>query len=128
MAGSYYVQAEAKLLLNIDSGDSADNSLLDQLGAIADQHIDNILIQHDERIPLVAGNVLDDINAAANYYVASLFRGKRGDAEVAKFWMDVYQTSIDGIISRLEIDGSPQVVERFTGRRFSGDAHYLAEW
>lgn len=42
--------------------------------------------------------------------------------------MEVFQTSMDSIVARLEIDGSPQVVERFTGRRFSGDAHYLAEW
>jgi len=128
MAGSYYVKADTKLLLNIDSGDTADDSLLDALGLIADQHIDNKLKLHDERIPLVAANVLKDINSAANYYVASLFRGKRGDTENAKFWMDAHETIMIGIEDSLSIDGAPQVVERFTGRRYSGDSHYLAEW
>ena len=42
--------------------------------------------------------------------------------------MDQSVETINGLIMNLEIDGAPQVVERFTGRRFSGDAHYLAEW
>jgi hypothetical protein len=65
---------------------------------------------------------------AANYYVCSLFRGKRGDIDTAKFWKEQHLETVNGIISKLSIDGQPQVVERFTGRRFNGDAHYLAEW
>lgn len=128
MAGNYYGLNQTKLLLNIDITDTAEDEILNSFGAVANQHIDNIQTQHDERIPLKAPNVLADIKMAANCYVASLFRGKRGDTEVAEFWMNEHQKIIDGIINKLAIDGQPQVVERFTGRRFNGDAHYLAEW
>ncbi len=128
MAGSYYELNKTKQLLNIDVDDTADDELLNSFGEVANQHIDNIQTQHDERIPLKIPRVLSDIKMAANFYVASLFRGKRGDTEVADFWMKQHLETINGIISKLSIDGTPQVVERFTGRRFSGDAHYLAEW
>ena len=91
--------------------------------------MDNILKQHDERIPLKSPNIQADIKMAANYMVASLFRGKRGDIETAKYWKESHQETINGIIQEKVVDDAiPQVVERFTGRRFSGDSHYLAEW
>lgn len=128
MAGNYYGLNQTKLLLNIDITDTAEDEILNSFGAVSNQHIDNIQTQHDERIPLANSKVLADIKMAANYYVASLFRGKRGDVEVAEFWMNEHQKIIDGIVSKLAVEGQPQVVERFTGRRFNGDAHYLAEW
>jgi len=128
MAGNYYEINKTKQLLNIDITDTADDELLNSFGEVANQHIDNIQTQHDERIPLKVPRVLADIKMAANYYVASLFRGKRGDIDTAKFWMEQHESTINGIITKLAIEGQPQVVERFTGRRFNGDAHYLAEW
>ena len=128
MAGNDYEINACKDLLNIDITDTVEDELLNRFGRVANAHIDNILKAHDERIPLKIPNVLADIKASANYYVCSLFRGKRGDVESAKFWMDQSVETINGLIMNLEIDGAPQVVERFTGRRFSGDAHYLAEW
>ena len=74
-------------------------------------------------------NVLADIKMAANFYVCSLFRGKRGDVDSAQFWKDQHIETVNGIImDKIEDDAIPQTVERFTGRRFSGDSHYLAEW
>lgn len=128
MASNFYEINKTKQLLNIDITDTADDELLNSFGEVANQHIDNIRTQHDERIPLKIPRVLADIRAAANFYVASLFRGKRGDIDAAKFWMEEHNKIIDSIISKLAIEGQPQVVERFTGRRFNGDAHYLAEW
>ena len=129
MAGNYYEINACKDLLNIEITDSADDEILNRLGAVANTHIDNILKQHDERIPLKVPNVLADVKMAANYYVCSLFRGKRGDVDSAKFWKEQHLETINGvIIDKIQDDGIPQVVERFTGRRFSGDSHYLAEW
>jgi len=128
MAGNYYEINACKDLLNIDNSDTADDELLNRFGLVANQHIDNILKAHDERIPLKVPRVLADVKMAANYYVCSLFRGKRGDADTAKFWLEQHENTINGIVSNLEIEGSPHVVERFTGRRFSGDSHYLADW
>ena len=128
MAGNYYDINACKDLLNIDVTDTADDELLNRLGAIANQHLDNILKQHDERIPLKVPRVLADVKMAANFYVCSLFRGKRGDTDTAKFWMEQHTTTINGVVEERAIDGAPQIAERFTGRRFSGDSHYLAEW
>ena len=128
MAGNYYEINACKDLLNIDITDTADDELLNRLGRVANNHVDNILKAHDERIPLKVPRVLADVKMSANYYVCSLFRGKRGDTETAQFWMDQHLTVINGLIENLSIDGAPQVVERFVGRRYSGDSHYLAEW
>ena len=129
MAGNYYEINACKDLLNIEITDSVDDELINRFGMSANVHIDNILRQHDERIPLKIPNVMADIKMAANYHVCSLFRGKRGDIDSAKFWKAPHTETINGIIQdKIVEDGIPQVVERFTGRRFSGDSHYLAEW
>ena len=128
MASNFYEINACKDLLNIEITDSADDELLNRFGLVANQHIDNILKRHDERIPLKIPNVLADVKMSANYYVCSLFRGKRGDTDSAKFWNEQHLELINGLIENLEIEGSPQVAERFTGRKYSGDSHYLAEW
>lgn len=128
MASNFYEINACKDLLNIEITDSVDDELLNRFGMVANQHIDNILKRHDERIPLKIPNVLADVKMSANYYVCSLFRGKRGDTDNAKFWYDQHLNLINGLIENLEIDGAPQVAERFTGRKYSGDSHYLAEW
>lgn len=128
MAGSYYEINRTKQLLNIDIADTAEDELLNSFGEIANQHIDNIQTEHDERIPLKIPRVLSDIKMAANFYVVSLYKGKRNDVDGAKFFMEQHREVMNGIISKLSIDGQPQVVERFTGRLYSGDAHYLADW
>jgi hypothetical protein len=116
MAGNYYEINACKDLLNIDVTDTVDDELLNRLGLVANTHIDNILRQHDERIPLKVPNVLADVKMAANYYVCSLFRGKRGDTDSAKFWKEQHLETINGIImEKVQDDGHPQVVERFTG-------------
>ena len=58
MAGNYYGINACKDLLNIDNSDKVDDELLNRFGAVANQHIDNILKQHDERIPLKVPSIL----------------------------------------------------------------------
>lgn len=129
MPSNFYGLNKCKQLLNIDIDDTVDDEILNSLGEVANQHTDNILKQYDERIPLKVPNVLADVKMAANYYVCSLFRGKRGDNESAEFWKNQHIETINVLIESIGYtDSSPQVVERFTGRRFSGDSHYLAEW
>jgi len=79
MAGNYYGINAVKDLLNIEITDTVDDELINRFGAVANQHLDNILKQHDERIPLKVPSILADVKMSANYYVCSLFRGKRGD-------------------------------------------------
>jgi len=126
MAGSYYVQATTKLLLDIASADTADDTLLDALGALADQHIDNILKIHDEKIPNISTNVLNDIIMAANFYTASLYKGRREQPTEAQYWQDQFQKVIDGIIEERAVDGNTYTVDRHNSR-FS-NRHTFALW
>ena len=125
MAGSYYVQATVKTLLDIASTDTADDTLLDSLGLLADQHIDNILKKHDEKIPLQSTNVLNDIKMAANFYTVSLYKGRREQLEEAKFWKEQFTETINGIIEERSIEGNNYVVERFNSRFGRGDVFAL---
>lgn len=128
MVSSYYAQAKVKRILEIASGDTSDDTLLDELGSAADKHIDNILKIHDERIPLVAGNVLNDTITAANYYVAYLYKLKRGDQETAKMYKIVFDDLITGVKEELAVVSQPYLVERFNSRFVTGADDVFALW
>jgi len=128
MASSYYSQAKVKRILEIDSADTSDDTFLDELGSAADQHIDNILEIHDERIPLVAGNILNDTITAANFYVAYLYKLKRGDQDTAKAFKVIFDEILKSVQDQLAVDGQPYLVERFNSRFTTGDDHAFAEF
>jgi len=127
MAGSYYVQADTKLLLNIT--DTGDDTLLDNFGLVADQHIDNILEIYDEKIPLQGANVLNDIKMAANFYTAHLYRTHNHDIETAEQYLTQFNNLIHGIQQQRMVDNPVYIAERHMGRGRSGDHdHFFAEW
>lgn len=123
MAGSYYTQSTVKAIADV--GDAADDTLLDLFGGLANQHIDNILEKHDEKIPLQSTNVLNDIKLAADFYTASLYQAFRENFESAKYWHDMYQNVIDGIVEERSIDGESYQVERMSGRGTRADIDEL---
>ena len=125
MASNFYGLNKCKQLLNIDVDDTVDDELLNSFGEVANQHIDNILKQHDERIPLKVPNILADVKMSANYYVCSLFRGKRGDTESAKFWKEMFTDVINGVIEERSIEGLPYDVQRFNDRYRQEDVFKL---
>lgn len=125
MPSNFYGINKCKQLLNIDVDDTVDDELLNSFGEVANQHIDNILKQHDERIPLKVPNVLADVKMSANYYVCSLFRGKRGDTESAKFWKEMFTDVINGVIEERSIEGLPYDVQRFNDRYRQEDVFKL---
>jgi len=128
MAGTYYEQARVKRLLEIASGDTSDDTLLDELGLVADQHLDNILEIHDEKIPLQGANVLNDIKEAAVFYVSYLYKSKRGDLESATFFKGVFDNIIKGLTDQRAVGGVPYIVERFNSRYISGVEDVYALW
>ncbi len=127
MAGSYYDQDRTKRLLEIAAGDTADDTLLDELGLVADLHIDNTLIIHDEKIPYT-GNILNDIKEIAALYTASLYKGKRGDFEGAKFFLDMFKDIKTGMEEQRAVEGKPYIVERFNSRYITGQEDAFALW
>jgi hypothetical protein len=116
MASDFFGLNSCKQLLNIDIADTVDDEILTRFGESANQHLDNILKQHDERIPIKVPAVLSDLKMAADYYVCSLFRGKRGDVETAKFWKDMFTDTINGVIDERSIEGLSYDVQRFHDR------------
>ena len=116
MASNFFALNACKDLLNIEITDTVDDEILNRLGTASNIHMDNILKQHDERIPLKTPSVLADVKMAANYYVCSLFRGKRGDTDTAKFWKDMFTDLINGVIEERSIEGLSYDVQRFHNR------------
>ncbi len=127
MAGTYYDQDRTKRLLEIATGDTADDTLLDELGLVADLHIDNTLIIHDEKIPYT-GNILNDIKELAALYTASIYKGKRGDAETSKFFMNMFKNIKTGMEEQRAVEGKPYIVERFNSRYITGQEDAFALW
>ena len=128
MASSFYSQAKVKRILEIDATDTSDDTFLDELGSAADQHIDNILEIHDERIPLVTGTILNDTITAANFYVAYMYKLKRGDQDTAKAFLGIFNEILVSVKDQLAVDGKPYVVERFNSRFVTGADDIFALW
>ena len=128
MAGIYYDQARTKRLLEIASTDTSDDTLLDELGLVADQHIDNILEIHDEKIPFQTTNILNDVKEMAALYTAALYKGKRGDEATSKFFMDQFLVLLKGLTDQRAVEGQPYVVERFNSRFQTGFEHVFADF
>lgn len=126
MAGSYYSQADTKVMLNIPASDTGDDTLLDNFGNLANQHIDNILEIYDEKIPLQGSNVLNDIKMAANFYVSSLYKAHRNDKTMADHWMGQFDSVIDGLKQQKLVDNPVYVAERHMGKgRRDDHDHFL---
>jgi len=128
MAGSYYDQDRTKRLLEIATGDTADDTLLDELGLVADQHIDNILLIHDEKIPLQGSNIFNDVKEMAALYTAAIYKGKRGDEVTQKFFMSQFNVLKEGFGLGRAVEAKPYIVERFNSRYHSGAEHEFALW
>ncbi len=128
MAGTYYDQDRTKRLLEISSTDAGDDTILDELGAVADQHLDNILIAHDEKIPLTGANILNDVKELAALFTASIFAGKKKDPETAKFFKEQYELLLGGLAFERAIEGKPYIVERFNSRYITGQEDIFALW
>ena len=128
MAGVYYDQARTKRLLEIASADTSDDVLLDELGLVADQHIDNILKIHDEKIPLLTTNILNDIKEMAALWTAHLYKKKRGDKDTADMFKETFTELLEGLTAERAVDGQPYIVERFNSRFQTGFEHVFADF
>ena len=128
MAGSYYDQDRTKRLLEIGTTDASNDTFLDELGLVADQHLDNILIQHDEKVPLQTGNILNDVKEMSALFTAHIFSTQRKDPDNAKFFLDLYKTLLEGLAISRAIEGKPYIVERFNSRYITGQEDIFALW
>ena len=105
---------KTKFLLDIAESDQTDDELLDDLGELANAHIDNKLKQFDSAVPVTSSAIQNDLRSCANYYTASLYKGKKGDYDAAKYWKEMSNEVFDSIIEKKKTDGITTIlVDRF---------------
>ena len=99
----YLVLLECKNLLNIPLNVESDDSILDQLGAKADQYFTNQMTAYAEQLPLTSTN-LTTAQQAVNQYVASLYMARKQNFDYAKNWEERYKESTNTLINILTSD------------------------
>src|SRR5574338_1260506 len=88
MAGSYYDQDRVKLLLKILSGDTGDDTILDNMGQVADQKLDNFLTTVIPEVP--PETITNDLVEAASYYVCAVYSARNHNKDDEEMWMKLY--------------------------------------
>ena len=99
----YFVLLECKNLLNIPLNVESDDSILEQLGAKADQYFTNQLTAYAEQLPLTGVNLVT-AQQAVNQYVASLYMARKQNFDSAKFWESRYKETTYSLINILTSD------------------------
>ena len=99
----YFVLLECKNLLNIPLNVESDDSILEQLGAKADQYFTNQLTAYAELLPLTGVNLVT-AQQAVNQYVSSLYMARKQNFESAKYWEDRYKETTNTLINILTAD------------------------
>lgn len=114
MPSNFYDMQKTKFLLDIAESDQTDDELLDDLGETANIHVDNKLKQFDNAVPVTSSAIEQDLRAAANYYTASLYKGKMRDYEAAKYWKDMFDDVFEALAQKKQIDKIQTIpVDRF---------------
>ena len=99
----YFVLLECKNLLNIPLNVESDDSILEQLGAKADQYFTNQMTSYAELLPLT-GNNLTTAQQSVNQYVASIYMARKQNFDSAKYWEDRYKESFNTLVNILTSD------------------------
>ncbi len=99
--GVYFVLADAKLDLVIDTGDTADDSLLTDYGDKANRKVDNDVSRYLNSIPLSPTSaVTEDLREAALLWSTMLYQIHRHNYESADHKKSLYKEVIDGVKTR----------------------------
>ena len=99
----YFVLLECKNLLNIPLNVESDDSILEQLGAKADQYFTNQMTAYAEQLPLTGVN-LTTAQQATNQYVASIYMARKQNFDSAKFWEARYKETFNTLVNILTSD------------------------
>ena len=99
----YFVLLECKNLLNIPLNVESDDSILEQLGAKADQYFTNQMTAYAELLPLTGVN-LTTAQQSVNQYVASIYMARKQNFDSAKYWEDRYKESFNTLVNILTAD------------------------
>ena len=105
-AGTYYVLADAKLLLDIPTATTKYDTRLDELGEIANREVDDILYRHAATLPLTDDQATSAAKVA-NYYTAYNFKlTQNAPADLIKLWKAEYQDALKALSDKLDAQPS----------------------
>ena len=99
----YFVLLECKNLLNIPLNVESDDSILEQLGAKADQYFTNQMTAYAELLPLTGTNLVT-AQQSVNQYVASIYMARKQNFDSAKYWEDRYKECFNTLVNILTSD------------------------
>lgn len=100
--GTYFTTKRLNSLKEIvDIDDTLDDDTLKLFGNTANQDIDTQLAPFADSLPLT-GDLLTQAENASIYFVASLWKAKKENEALAKFYKEQYQSTIDNLITKLK--------------------------
>ena len=89
--------------MNIPLNVESDDSILEQLGAKADQYFTNQMTAYAELLPLTGTN-LTTAQQSVNQDVASIYMARKQNFDSAKYWEARYKESFNTLVNILTAD------------------------
>ena len=104
---SWYVLADVKEELEIATGDTADDALLDNYGARVNRFIDNEISPHITTLPVTV-SLSEALKDAAIAGVAAKYRRKNKEFDTANTYTTEFDRIVESVIKRLRRDNETQ--------------------
>ena len=104
---SWYILADVKLELEIATGDTADDTYLDDKGQKINRLIDNLISPYITTLP-VTTSLSEALKDAAISGVAAKYRRKNKEFDTANAYQSEFEKIIDSVITRLRRDNETQ--------------------
>jgi hypothetical protein len=100
--GTYFTKSSLNSLKEVvDIDDTLDDDTLNLFGTRANQRIDTKLAPWADSLPLT-GDFLEVAKNASVFFVASLWKAKKENQDLAKFYMTQFDETIDNLIEQLK--------------------------
>ena len=103
----YYSKTDTKAELEIASGDTADDTILDSYGARVNRLIDNEISPYITTLP-IPSNISEALKDAAIAGVCAKYRRKNKEFDTANTYTEEFKMIITSVIQRLRRDNETQ--------------------
>ena len=115
---SWYVKADVKLELEIATGDTADDTYLDDKGQKINRLIDNLISPYITTLP-VTTSLSESLLDAAIAGVCEKYRRKNKEFDTANAYKKEFDIIIDSVITRLRRDNETQASRVAVGKAYA---------
>ena len=103
----YYSLTDTKEELEIASGDTADDSILNSYGTRVNRFIDNEISPHITTLP-ISSNISEALKDAAIAAVSAKYRRKNKEFDTANTYQEEFDRILSSVIKRLRRDNETQ--------------------